>query len=62
MSAMLDSSSYLYFLSSDKRKTTLAHFMVDHGIWQDINAWKQCIELNIKTKMHESAERLKRRE
>jgi hypothetical protein len=36
--------------------------MVDHGIWADINAWKQCIELNIKTKMSESAERLKRRE
>lgn len=61
--AMLESSSYLYYISSvTKRKSLLTHFIMDHGIWADVQAWKQCIFINISDKMKESAERIKRRE
>lgn len=34
---------------------------MDHGIWKDIQAWKECIDANIKIKMKESSERMKKR-
>lgn len=60
--AMLESSSYLYHVSGlTKRKSLLTHFIMDHGIWADLNAWKECITINIKDKMDESTERSRRR-
>lgn len=35
---------------------------MDHGIWKDIQAWKECIDTNIKIKMKESSERMKKRQ
>jgi hypothetical protein len=35
---------------------------MDHGIWADVNAWKECIEINIRDKMEESTERAKKRQ
>lgn len=60
MSALLDSSQYLFFLQNN-RKIYLTNFIVDHGIWSNVRMWKECIELNIRQKMAESAERLKLR-
>lgn len=40
----------------------LTHFIMDHGIWADVQAWKECIAINIKDKMEESSERTKRRQ
>jgi len=40
----------------------LTHFLVDHGIWSNVRVWKACIELNIKTKMTDAQERLKKRQ
>lgn len=61
--AMLESSSYLYHVSTQtKRKSLLTHFIMDHGIWADLQAWKECIDINIKDKMEESSERAKRRQ
>lgn len=34
---------------------------MDHGIWQDTGAWRECIETTLKLKMNESALRMKRR-
>lgn len=60
--AMLESSSYLQFTSPHtKRKTLLTHFIMDHGIWSDIWAWKECISINIREKMEESSQRIKKR-
>ena len=61
MSALLDSSQNLYFLQNN-RKIYLTTFLVDHGIWSNIRMWKECIELNIKSKMHDSTERMRIRE
>ena len=59
--AVLESSALIYFLNNN-RKTLLTHLIMDHGIWKDIQAWKECIEANIKIKMKESTERMKRRQ
>jgi hypothetical protein len=58
---MLDCSHYLYFIQAN-RKTYLTIYLVDHGLWSNIRVWKQCIELNVKTKITESNDRLKIRE
>ena len=34
---------------------------MDHGIWQDTGAWRECIETTLKLKMNESTQRMKRR-
>lgn len=61
--AMLESSSYLYHVSGlTKRKSLLTHFIMDHGIWADVQAWKECISINIRDKIEESSERTKRRQ
>jgi hypothetical protein len=58
---MLDCSHHLHYFQNN-RKTYLTVFLVDHGIWNNVRVWKQCIELNVKTKITEANERLKRRE
>lgn len=35
--------------------------MLDHGIWSDTGAWRECIEVTLKYKMDESEKRMKRR-
>lgn len=60
MQAMLDSSQHLYFVNNN-RKISLTHFIVDHGAWVNIKAWKECIEHNIKKRIAESLERSKLR-
>ena len=59
--AMLEASSQIYFVDN-KRRTLVTHYVWDHGIWRDIEAWRQCIEVNIKYKVEEVAERIKRRQ
>ena len=59
--AMLESSSMIFYLQNN-RKTLLTHLIMDHGIWKDIQAWKECIDANIKIKMKESSERMKKRQ
>lgn len=34
---------------------------MDHGIWQDTGAWRECIETTLKLKMNEHTQRMKRR-
>ena len=58
---MLDCSHFLYFFQAN-RKTYLTIFLVDHGLWNNIRVWKQCIELNVKTKIQESNDRQKFRD
>lgn len=59
--AMLESSAMIFYLQNN-RKTLLTHLIMDHGIWKDIQAWKECIDTNIKIKMKESSERMKKRQ
>ena len=59
--AMLEASSFIYF-QDNKRRTLVTHYIWDHGIWRDIDAWRQCIEVNIKVKIEEVTERIKRRQ
>lgn len=61
LAVILDCSSHMYYLK-DKRKQNLSYFLVDHGIWSDTGAWRECIEATLKFKMHESVLRMKRRE
>ena len=35
---------------------------MDHGIWSDTGAWRECIEATLKYKMKESDIRMKRRD
>lgn len=56
MAVILDASQYLYF-SSNRRKQYLSYYLVDHGIWTDTGAWRDCIEAHLKFKMSESVER-----
>ena len=57
---MLEASSFIYFVDN-KRRTLVTHYIWDHCIWRDIDAWRQCIEVNIKVKIEEVTERIKRR-
>lgn len=57
---MLESSSFIYFVENNRR-TLVTHYIWDHGIWRDIDAWRQCIEVNIQDKMAETKERIQRR-
>ena len=58
--AMLEASSQIYFVDN-KRRTLVTHYIWDHGIWRNIEAWRMCIEVNITDKITEAAERSKRR-
>lgn len=58
--AILESSSYIYF-QERQRKKPLNLFLLDHGIWQDTGCWRDCIEKQVKIRIAESQERLKRR-
>jgi len=58
---ILDCASHMYYLHN-KRKQYLSYYLLDHGIWSDTGAWRVCIEINLKHKMHESIIRMKRRE
>jgi hypothetical protein len=60
LAAILDSSQHIFY-QNNRRKQTIAQFLMDHGIWQDTGAWRDCIEANLKIKMNESALRMKRR-
>jgi len=60
LSVILDVSQYLYFVSN-RRKQYLSYYLVDHGIWSDSGSWRECIEVHLKFKMHESVLRMKRR-
>lgn len=61
LSVILDCSSHMYYLDN-KRKQSLSYFLLDHGIWSDTGAWRECIEATLKYKMFESVQRIKRRE
>jgi hypothetical protein len=60
LAAILDCSQNLYY-QNNRRKQTIASYLVDHGIWSDTGAWRECIEVTLKHKMDESALRMKRR-
>ena len=58
--AMLESSAHIYHVNNNRRYL-VTHYIWDHGIWRDIEAWRSCIEVNIKDKMKDAAERIKKR-
>ena len=60
LSVILDCSQHLYYLNN-KRKQYVSYYLVDHGIWSDTGAWRECIEATLKFKMKESVLRMKRR-
>ena len=57
LSAILDCSQNLYY-QHNRRKQTIAYYLVDHGIWCDTGAWRECIEETLKMRMREQAIRL----
>jgi hypothetical protein len=40
----------------------MSYYLLDHGIWADTGAWRECIDATLKYKMVEQANRLKRRD
>jgi len=40
----------------------LSYYIVDHGIWSDTGAWRECVEQHLRYKMSESDLRMKRRD
>ena len=61
LAVILESSQQLFFISN-KRKQNLTYYLLDHGIWQDTGAWRECIEATMKYKIQEAINRQKRRD
>lgn len=61
LAVILDCSQHLYYLNN-KRKQSMAYYLLDHGIWSDTGAWRECIEATLRYKMSEQAQRMKKRE
>lgn len=40
--------------NNDKTRVYLTHYLSDHGIWQEHNVWKVCIQKIINQKFHEA--------
>jgi len=53
LAVILDCSQNLYYLNN-KRKQNITYYLLDHGIWSDTGAWRECIESTLKFKMAES--------
>ena len=53
LAVILESSQQLFFISN-KRKQNLTYYLLDHGIWQDTGAWRECIEATVKYKIQEA--------
>jgi hypothetical protein len=60
MAAILDCSQSLFY-QNNMRKQTISFYLLDHGIWSDTGAWRECIDSTLKQRMHDTNERLKRR-
>ena len=52
----------MYFCKERKRKVYLSALLHDHGIWSDINNWKECIDYMLRLKIEDALRRKKRKE
>jgi len=59
---ILESSQNVFWCKEKKRKVYLSALLSDHGIWSDMNAWKECIDYMLKLKIEDAVRRKKRKE
>ena len=45
--AILECSQNLYY-QNNKRKQNISMYLIDHGIWMDTGAWRECIDTVLK--------------
>ena len=55
----MDTSQYIYFTGSKKRKVYLHELLYDHGIWSDLHAWRDCIEMHLLARIDDAIRRKK---
>ena len=58
---VLESSQNVYFYKEKKRKVYLSALLSDHGIWSDMNVWKETIDYMLKLKIEDALRRKKRK-
>ena len=56
---ILDSSSHIYFIGSKKRKIYMYQVLQDHGIWSDIDNWRELVNYTIRFKIEDALRRKK---
>ena len=59
---ILESSQNVYYCREKKRKVYLSQLLYDHGIWSDMNNWKECIDYILRLKIEDALRRKKRKE
>ena len=59
---IIDSAQHLYFLGAKKRKVYLFELLLDHGIWSDMQNWRECIEFYLEAKIEDAIRRKKRKD
>ena len=59
---ILESSQNVFYCKEKKRKVYLSSLLYDHGIWSDMNNWKECIDYMLRLKIEDALRRKKRKE
>ena len=59
---ILEVSQNIFFCTTKKRKVYLTSLLFDHGIWSDLNNWKECIDYMMRLKIEDANRRRKRKE
>ena len=59
---IMEVSQNLYYSTNKNRKVYLTSQIYDHGIWQDLANWKECIDYMIRLKIEDANRRRKRKQ
>lgn len=59
---IMECSGLIYYTADRKRKVYLSSMLYDHGIWGDMQNWRDCIDYMMKLKIEDAHRRKKRKE